>query len=106
MVEIEEAIQLCNSKSNKEAIIACKFELLHKITEKQDIVNLNLMKTLDDDADERWYPIHMVDNANAIILGISQNKGRPKSILRGHYVEEKITSLDEKWSYVKKMYGD
>jgi len=74
MVEIEEAIKLCDSKSNKETIIACKFNLLHKITEKQDIVNLDLIKTLDDDTDERWVPLHMVNNANAIILGVSRNK--------------------------------
>lgn len=62
------------------------------------------MKTLDDDTDERWIPIHMMDNANAIILGISRNKGRPKQIIHEGYVEEKIGSLDDKWKAVNWRY--
>jgi len=100
---IRKGIQGCDSLQNKEDIIACKFKLLYEITEVQDTININLMKTLNNDTDERWYPIHMMDNANAIILGISRNKGRPKSILIEGYVKEKTDALNEKWNYIKRQ---
>ena len=99
---MRKGIQGCDSLQNKEEIIACKFKLLYEITEVQDIINLNLMKTLNDDTDERWYPIHMADNANAIILGVSRNKGRPKPILHELYVKEKVDALNEKWDYIQR----
>jgi hypothetical protein len=97
---MRKGIQGCDSLQNKEDIIACKFNLLYEVTELQDVINLNLMKTLNDDEDERWYPIHMIDNANGIILGLSRNRGRLKPILLELYVKEKVDSLNEKWSHI------
>lgn len=91
-------IEKCKIMKTKDEQINCMYETLHDITMAQDITNLTIMKTLNDDEDPRWIPIHMTDNANAIILEISQVKGHPKSIVRsGGYVEEKINSLNNKW---------
>ncbi len=83
----------------------CKFNLLNRITQMQDRVNLNLMRDLDDDSDDRWIPIHMMDNANAVILGVSGKKGRSVDIIREGYVEEKINSLNSKWYKLKRKKG-
>lgn len=96
----------CDKKKDMNNALACKFDKLYKITEFQDLINLNIMKTLDDDTDERWLSIHMVDNANAIILGIARGKGRPKQILRDMYVSEKIDALNDKWAHIKLTHGN
>lgn len=91
-------IKKCKMMKTKNEQIDCIYETLHNITMAQDITNITIMKTLNDDEDPRWIPIHMTDNANAIILEISQVRGYPKSIVRsGGYVEEKINSLNDKW---------
>ena len=95
-------INECKKMKSKDEQINCMYETLHDITEAQDITNLIIMKTLNDDEDPRWTPIHMTDNANAIILGISKVKGYPKSIVRsGGYVEEKINSLNSRWNALR-----
>jgi hypothetical protein len=91
-------IEKCKRIKTKDEQINCMYETLHDITVAQDITNLTIMKTLNNEEDPRWIPIHMTDDANAIILEISQVKGHPKSIVRsGGYVEEKINSLNNKW---------
>ena len=107
-MNIKNEIKSCDKIADKEKRLACKFSLLYKVTEMQDHVNLNIIddfRRTDPNCskDERWYPVHMIDNANAIILGISRNKGRPKPILREGYVEEKVNALNSKWIYVKQM---
>jgi hypothetical protein len=95
-------IEKCKRMKTKDEQINCMYETLYDITEAQDITNLTIMKTLNDDEDPRWIPIHMTDNANAIILGISRVKGNPKYIVRsGGYVEEKMNSLNSKWNALR-----
>lgn len=96
-INIKEELERCDAKRDKEKILSCKFDVLYRVTEMQDSVNLNLIKTLNDDTDDRWIPSHMMDNANAIILGISRNRGRPKQIIQEGYVDEKVNSLNNKW---------
>lgn len=110
--EIEEIIlarnkiNKCKKIDDKEKQIDCMYQTLHDITRAQDITNLTLREIIDNDEDPRWIPIHIVDNANAIILGISENRGNPKSTIRsGGYVEEKINSLRDKWSMLRLKYG-
>jgi hypothetical protein len=105
MKEIEGQLQICDQKKTKEEIIHCKFDLLYDVTHVQDIVNIGLMKTLNDSDDNRWIPVHMMDNANAIMLGISRNKGRPLPILRELYVAEKVDALNDKWNLIKMKSG-
>lgn len=98
-------INRCDKIEPKEDKIKCMWELLHDITEAQDITNLTIRKIIDNSEDPRWLPIHIVDNANAIILGISERKGNPKSIIRrGGYVEEKMNSLNDKWYALRFKY--
>lgn len=105
-MNIKEEIKNCDEITDKDKRLACKFDLLYKVTEIQDHVNLDIIRdfrTTDPSCskDERWYPVHMIDNANAIILGLSRNKGRPKSILREGYVEEKVAALNNKWVHIR-----
>ena len=105
-MNIKEEIKNCDKITDKDKRLACKFDLLYKVTEVQDHVNLDIMgdfRRTDPrcSKDERWYPVHMIDNANAIILGLSRNKGRPKAILREGYVEEKVDALNSKWVHIR-----
>lgn len=86
--------------SEKEKRLDRKFQELYKITEKQDVMNIDLIKDLNDDTDKRWIPLHMIDNANAIILGISRNRGRPKPIVNEGYVGDKLRDLLAKWDSI------
>jgi hypothetical protein len=46
----------------------------------------------------------MIDNANAVILGIARNKAMPKSIIDEGYVEEKMSRLEGRWSGLKWLW--
>lgn len=95
----------CQTIENKEEKIACLLSLLHRITQLQDEVNLTAIQTLDDDNDPRWLPLHIIDNANGIILNISRNKAHPM-VFDVFYVEEKVQSLHSKWRGVYWQYKD
>lgn len=98
-------INKCKKIADKEKQIDCMYETLHNITKAQDITNLTIREIVNDSEDPRWVPIHITDNANAIILGISERRGNPKSIIRrGGYVEEKVNSLGDKWYMLKAKY--
>lgn len=106
IILIRNKINKCKKIDDKEKQIDCIYQTLHDITQAQDITNLTLREIIDNDEDPRWIPIHIVDNANAIILGISENRGSPKSTVRsGGYVEEKVNSLRDKWCMLRLKYG-
>lgn len=99
-------INKCKKIDDKEKQIDCMYQTLHDITRAQDITNLTLREIIDNDEDPRWIPIHIVDNANAIILGITDHRGRPKPIIAsGGYVEEKVNSLRDKWVMLRLKHG-
>ena len=103
---LQKETDTCNTIHNFNKRISCKSKLLYQVTEIQDYANLNIMGDFRDSdprcsRDKRWYPVHMVDNANAIILGVSKSKFDPKYFLREGYVAEKVTALDGKWSHIK-----
>lgn len=98
-------INECKKINDREKQIDCMYELLHDITQAQDITNLTIMKVVNDNEDPRWIPIHITDNANAVILEISKQKGNPRSTTRsGGYVEEKMNSLMDKWYMLRSKY--
>lgn len=102
MISARKKIKNCEKMSDKEKQIKCVYEILHDITEAQDIANLTIRKIVDNSEDPRWLPIHITDNANAIILGISDARGNPKLITRsGGYVEEKVHGLYSKWNALR-----
>jgi len=95
-------LDTCKIIKDKEEKIDCMFKLLYSITRAQDITNISIIKAINNDEDPRWIPSHMVDNANAIILGISQHKAHAKQIVpEGGYVDEKMDSLNNKWFMLK-----
>lgn len=107
MILAKDKMKKCEIINDKEKIINCMYETFHDITRAQDIVNLTIYKTINDSEDPRWIPTLMADNANAIILEISQLKGRPQSIVRsGGYVEEKIDSLMNRWYSLRSKYRE
>lgn len=65
----------CYAIVDKESRLHCRFRLLYDITRRQDEENIRLIRDLDDDKDPRWLPLHIIDNANAIILEISNSEG-------------------------------
>jgi hypothetical protein len=95
-------VKRCDKIKDFDARLSCKAELLEKITRVQDTVNLNIMGDFSTSnpqcsKDPRWLPVHIVDNANAVILGISRARYDPKVFWReGSYVQEKVGSLDSK----------
>lgn len=95
--DAQREIEKCETLPNKEGKIECIYDLLYKITRAQDITNLTIRGILDDDEDERWIPIHIADDANAILLGISRNQGIPKLIIDEGYTGQKIIALENKW---------
>lgn len=88
----------CKALPGKEDQIECIFELLHKITTAQDHTNLTIRSILDDDEDPRWIPIHIIDDANGVILGISRNRGKPELVVSEGYTGEKMSHIIDKWS--------
>lgn len=102
MILARDKIKNCEKIEDKEKQIKCVYETLHDITEAQDITNLTIRKIIDNSEDPRWLPIHITDNANAIILGISDARGNPKLITRsGGYVEEKVNGLNIRWNALR-----
>lgn len=86
--------------SIRESRLSKMFESLHDLTDRQDRLNISIIKTLDEDTDPRWIPLHMMDNANAILLHISRNKGKPSAIDE-LYLKEKIQGLNDKYAMVR-----
>lgn len=80
--------------------LSCKSKLLYDVTRVQDTVNLNVMGDFGKtnpraSQDPRWEIVHIIDTANAVILGISQAEYNPEIFWReGSYVHEKVESLE------------
>jgi len=102
-------IKKCDLIKDFEGRLSCKSKLLNDVTKVQDTVNLNIMgdfcKTnLRCSEDPRWLSVHIVDNANAIILGISNSEFNPDRFWhKGSYVDEKITSFIAKTFRLKPL---
>ena len=99
---VVEKIAKCDVITDFDERLSCKSVLLREVTEVQDFVNLDIMGDFrrTDPAcskDPRWTPVHIVDNANAVILGISRAEFDPKTFWReGSYVYEKYPKLCSK----------
>lgn len=100
-MNFEQEFEACKKIIDKEKRVACLLPLLHEVTELQDRVNITTFRTIDNDSDPRWLPLHMIDNANAIILNISRNKADPR-IFDNLYVDEKLQGLHDKWFSIKR----
>ena len=83
----------CKSKENDKEKAMCLFDVLHEITELQDNIQLAIPRLNDSVG----HSTNLTNNANGILLNISQHKGNIKSIVRDGYVKEKINYLV--WRY-------
>jgi len=99
----ERRMSECDKKAKSDKI-RCMFDFLYDLTKIQDVVNIRIMKAIDNEQDPRWIPIHIIDNANAIILGISRNIGDPKTIVEEGYVEDKLKRLESRFDWIKMIY--
>jgi len=90
-------IKKCNIIKDKDARIQCKINLLRDITRIQDYVNLNTIRDLDNSDDDRWIPLHMIDDLNAMILGILEHNARSKPISRDRYIKSKMSAFEDKY---------
>ncbi len=94
----------CKKHESKDEQIKCMFKVLHDVTTAQDITNLIIRKEVDDSNDKRWIPIHMIDDANGVILELSRLRGNPESALASGYVDEKVNKLSDKLYMLKSKY--
>lgn len=83
----------CKNKESDEEKTDCLFDVLHEITELQDNIQLAIPR-LNDSV---MHSTNLTNNANGILLNISQHKGNIKNIVRDGYVKEKIDYLI--WRY-------
>ena len=86
--------------------IAAKSRLVNAISQAQDVANLSIMGDFqkNDPAcskDSRWEPIHMLDNANAVFLGVTNARYDPEIFMRSGYVPEKADKLCSRWALIK-----
>jgi len=98
-------IKKCNLIENFDKRLECKSEVLHGISDAQDLVNLSVRGdffTSDPEAskDSRWEVVHMLDDANAVFLGVSEARYDPELFMRWHYVEPKADSFCRRWRRV------
>jgi len=85
--------------------LECKSEVIHGISVAQDLVNLSIRGDFfksDPEAskDSRWEVVHMLDDANAVFLGVSEARYDPEYFMRWHYVEPKAESFGRRWRRV------
>jgi len=91
IVDLTKGFEKCRLVKDKDERLSCKFDILHSVTEVQDHMNLDIRSDLNDDTDPRWLPIHIIDDANALILELLLTEGQLTP-----YVSEKASALDNK----------
>lgn len=108
-----EELERANSIEDFEERLEVKTDIVHRLSEAQDIANLSIRADFfkaDPDAsqDSRWEAIHMLDDANAIFLGVTNARYDPEIFIRDGYVPEKANSMIDRWSRIKyrQMDGD
>jgi len=83
----------CKDIEDDKEKATCLFDVLHEITELQD----NIQLAIPHINDSTQHSKNLTNNANAILLGVSQHKGNIKYIVRDGYIKEKINYLI--WRY-------
>jgi hypothetical protein len=100
--QIRATLNKCDLIKNFHERLSCKSKVLNDVTKVQDTINLDIMGDFSKtdprcSEDPRWIPVHIVDDANAMILGISEAEFQPKVFWHpGSYVQEKFDSLEKK----------
>jgi len=87
-INFAERYKTCKMTDDKTERAKCLFLLLYDITKLQD----NIQLAIPNINDSIRLSMELVNNANAIILGVARNKGNLENILSEGYVNEKIES--------------
>lgn len=82
----KERYKACKLIEDEAEQAKCLFPLLYEITKLQDHIQL----AIPDINNSIRLSMGLVNNANAIILGVARNKGNLKKILDEGYVMEKV----------------
>jgi len=94
-----EEIAKCDLVKDFDGRLACKSTFLYKVSEMQDLVNLNVMGDFSKtdpqcSKDVRWEAVHLLDNANAVFLGVARDRYNPDVFWSdGSYVESKANKM-------------
>jgi hypothetical protein len=92
-------IAKCDTIDDFDRRLACKSDLLYRVSEMQDLVNLNVMGDFSKtdpqcSKDVRWEAVHLLDNANAVFLGVARDRYNPSIFYtEGSYVENKANKF-------------
>ncbi|RLE58192.1 MAG: hypothetical protein DRJ35_08320 [Thermoprotei archaeon] len=87
--EIYEELERCKRKPEDVDKANCIFDLLHDITRIQDVIQLSIPPINESVAISK----DIINNANAIILETSKEKGNLESLIRMVYLKEKIRNF-------------
>jgi len=95
-------MEKCDIVEDFDKRVACKSEVLHGISESQDLVNLGIRGEFfrnDPNAsqDIRFHVANLLDNANAVFLGVSEARYDPEQFLEVGYVEPKADKFCSRW---------
>lgn len=95
-------LEKCKLVEDFDKRVACKSEILHGISVAQDLVNLGIRGDFyrnDPKAsqDIRFRVANLLDNANAVFLGVSDARYDPEQFLEIGYVEPKADKFCSRW---------
>ena len=97
-------MEKCNNINDKEKRLECKIDLIRGITKLQDYANLNTIRDLDDENDSRWVPLHMIDELNAIILGILEHDAKSEYIRNDNYIKNHKSYFEDMYIQITGDY--
>jgi len=98
-------LEKCKLIDDFDEKIACMSEVVHGLTAAQDLANLTVRGVFfknDPQAskDSRWEAVHLLDDANAVSLGVTNAKYDPEYFMKWGYVEEKADSFRRRWQRI------
>ena len=92
-VDIEKEFKECLSKEDNVEKANCTYELLHKVTEAQDVIQLSIPAVNQSMATSNA----MINDANALILEASKWKGNVEPQVDFNYTKEKAERIKKDW---------
>ena len=95
-INIENEFQECLSKEDDVDKANCTYELLHKVTEAQDVIQLSIPAINQSMATSNA----MINDANALILEASKWKGNIEPQVDFHYTAEKVERIKRDWEHM------
>lgn len=94
MTEFEDRFTACKAIKDEMERNSCMFGVLYDITSAQDKIQLSIPSVNESIR----LALNLVNDANAIILGVSRNRGDIRKIVSEGYVEEKVGKAIAHWN--------